>query len=262
MKRHATGILGIRRQMLYSPFSSFVRMINCYFRFGSHIVGYFSKEKESPDGNNVACILTLPPYQRKGMTSFHLAILFFFYWESLSSIHLWYLTLVLVWMRIDQAMESFSSPSVMSSVKWKRYFFCPQHLCSICNAAIAIKEVFAFFSRLREVLKNLCQIWENWVTGAIGLGFCLRIYVISGKLHFHSEFHCNILHAVLQKKTLEKKENRDLEITSKPYDYAARKLGFVIFTFQMSLNNVYFSPLWVFSVYGIGQRRWHSGASL
>jgi hypothetical protein len=29
-------------------------------------VGYFSKEKESPDGNNVACILTLPPYQRKG----------------------------------------------------------------------------------------------------------------------------------------------------------------------------------------------------
>jgi len=33
---------------------------------GAHIVGYFSKEKESPDGNNVACILTLPPYQRKG----------------------------------------------------------------------------------------------------------------------------------------------------------------------------------------------------
>jgi len=35
-------------------------------KFGAHIVGYFSKEKESPDGNNVACILTLPPYQRKG----------------------------------------------------------------------------------------------------------------------------------------------------------------------------------------------------
>ena len=33
------------------------------FRYGYHIVGYFSKEKESPDGNNVACILTLPPYQ-------------------------------------------------------------------------------------------------------------------------------------------------------------------------------------------------------
>ena len=59
-------------------------------RQGAHIVGYFSKEKESPDSksigcfsrseneyeidvsclllsvNNVACILTLPPYQRKG----------------------------------------------------------------------------------------------------------------------------------------------------------------------------------------------------
>jgi histone acetyltransferase MYST1 len=33
---------------------------------GAHFVGYFSKEKESHDGNNVACILTLPPFQRKG----------------------------------------------------------------------------------------------------------------------------------------------------------------------------------------------------
>ena len=33
---------------------------------GFHIVGYFSKEKESLDDYNVACILTLPPYQRKG----------------------------------------------------------------------------------------------------------------------------------------------------------------------------------------------------
>ena len=33
---------------------------------GFHIVGYFSKEKESADDYNVACILTLPPYQRKG----------------------------------------------------------------------------------------------------------------------------------------------------------------------------------------------------
>ena len=30
-----------------------------------HIVGYFSKEKASAEGNNLACILTLPPYQRK-----------------------------------------------------------------------------------------------------------------------------------------------------------------------------------------------------
>lgn len=34
--------------------------------YGFHIVGYFSKEKESSEDYNVACILTLPPYQRKG----------------------------------------------------------------------------------------------------------------------------------------------------------------------------------------------------
>lgn len=31
------------------------------------------QEKESPDGNNVACILTLPPYQRKGYGKFLIA---------------------------------------------------------------------------------------------------------------------------------------------------------------------------------------------
>nr|XP_040572232.1 LOW QUALITY PROTEIN: histone acetyltransferase KAT5-like [Lepeophtheirus salmonis] len=35
---------------------------------GHHIVGYFSKEKESSEDYNVACILTLPPYQRKGIS--------------------------------------------------------------------------------------------------------------------------------------------------------------------------------------------------
>lgn len=33
---------------------------------GYHLVGYFSKEKESADNYNVACILTLPQYQRLG----------------------------------------------------------------------------------------------------------------------------------------------------------------------------------------------------
>ena len=33
---------------------------------GCHLVGYFSKEKESAEGYNVACILTLPQHQRKG----------------------------------------------------------------------------------------------------------------------------------------------------------------------------------------------------
>ena len=33
---------------------------------GCHIVGYFSKEKCSEEAYNLACILMLPPYQRKG----------------------------------------------------------------------------------------------------------------------------------------------------------------------------------------------------
>jgi len=34
--------------------------------FGCHFVGYFSKEKDSSEDYNVACILTLPSHQRKG----------------------------------------------------------------------------------------------------------------------------------------------------------------------------------------------------
>ncbi len=37
---------------------------------GHHIVGFFSKEKYSELGFNLACILTLPPYQRKGYGKF------------------------------------------------------------------------------------------------------------------------------------------------------------------------------------------------
>jgi histone acetyltransferase MYST1 len=37
---------------------------------GAHVVGYFSKEKHSEQGYNLACILTLPPYQRKGYGKF------------------------------------------------------------------------------------------------------------------------------------------------------------------------------------------------
>jgi histone acetyltransferase MYST2 len=33
---------------------------------GWHIIGYFSKEKHSPQGYNVSCILIMPPYMRKG----------------------------------------------------------------------------------------------------------------------------------------------------------------------------------------------------
>lgn len=37
---------------------------------GTHPVGYFSKEKNSPDDYNLACIMTLPPHQRKGYGRF------------------------------------------------------------------------------------------------------------------------------------------------------------------------------------------------
>ena len=48
-----------------------VRALYCCCR--SHILGYFSKEKVSLEGFNLACILTLPPYQRKGYGRFIIA---------------------------------------------------------------------------------------------------------------------------------------------------------------------------------------------
>ncbi len=46
------------------PFLFYV-MTECDSK-GAHLVGYFSKEKDSPEDYNLACILTLPPFQRKG----------------------------------------------------------------------------------------------------------------------------------------------------------------------------------------------------
>ncbi|KAF9609878.1 hypothetical protein IFM89_018963 [Coptis chinensis] len=40
---------------------------------GCHMVAYFSKEKQSEQYYNLACILTLPPYQRKGYGKFLIA---------------------------------------------------------------------------------------------------------------------------------------------------------------------------------------------
>lgn len=44
-----------------------------YDEFGYHFVGYFSKEKESLQGYNVACILAMPFYQGKGYGKFLIA---------------------------------------------------------------------------------------------------------------------------------------------------------------------------------------------
>lgn len=66
--------LFLDHKTLYFDVEPFLFYVLCEIdKKGSHIVGYFSKEKESPDGNNLACILTLPPYQRKGYGKFLIA---------------------------------------------------------------------------------------------------------------------------------------------------------------------------------------------
>lgn len=46
---------------------------------GSHIVGYFSKEKRSEGNNfNLACIMVFPPYQRRGYGKFLISLSYHF----------------------------------------------------------------------------------------------------------------------------------------------------------------------------------------
>jgi len=52
---------------------------------GSHIVGYFSKEKDSAQNYNLACILTLPQHQRKGYGKLLIGIFFFFFLNELKA---------------------------------------------------------------------------------------------------------------------------------------------------------------------------------
>uniref|UniRef100_A0A0A9WMK8 Histone acetyltransferase n=1 Tax=Lygus hesperus TaxID=30085 RepID=A0A0A9WMK8_LYGHE len=59
--------LFIDHKTIFFDIEQFLFYILCEVdKHGSHLVGYFSKEKGSPDGNNVACIVTLPPFQRQG----------------------------------------------------------------------------------------------------------------------------------------------------------------------------------------------------
>jgi len=58
--------LFLDHKTLYYDTDPFLFYVMCeYDDKGYHIVGYFSKEKESNEDYNVACILVLPPYQRK-----------------------------------------------------------------------------------------------------------------------------------------------------------------------------------------------------
>lgn len=59
--------LFLDHKTLYYDVEPFYFYVLCEIdKNGQNIVGYFSKEKVSPENNNVACILILPPYQRKG----------------------------------------------------------------------------------------------------------------------------------------------------------------------------------------------------
>lgn len=52
---------------LYYDVDPFLYYVMCQRdNSGCHLIGYFSKEKESAEGYNVACILTLPQHQRSG----------------------------------------------------------------------------------------------------------------------------------------------------------------------------------------------------
>jgi len=63
--------LFLDHKTLYYDVDLFLFYILCEIdERGSHIVGYFSKEKASEEGYNLACILTLPAYQRKGYGKF------------------------------------------------------------------------------------------------------------------------------------------------------------------------------------------------
>lgn len=63
--------LFLDHKTLYFDVAPFLFYVLCEVdEDGCHPVGYFSKEKHSVERNNLACILTFPPFQRKGYGSF------------------------------------------------------------------------------------------------------------------------------------------------------------------------------------------------
>lgn len=63
--------LFLDHKTLYFDVSGFMFYVLCEVdEHGTHPVGYFSKEKESLEGYNLACIMILPPYQKKGYGRF------------------------------------------------------------------------------------------------------------------------------------------------------------------------------------------------
>ena len=71
------GKLFIEHKTLYfdpEPFFFYVLVERDAVDGTCHPVGYFSKERESSEGYNLACILTLPPFQRKGYGRFIISL--------------------------------------------------------------------------------------------------------------------------------------------------------------------------------------------
>lgn len=63
--------LFIDHKTLYYDVEPFLFYLLCEVdKQGYHVVGYFSKEKQSNEQHNLACILTFPQYQRKGYGKF------------------------------------------------------------------------------------------------------------------------------------------------------------------------------------------------
>lgn len=63
--------LFLDHKTLYYDVSPFMFYVLCEVdELGVHPVGYFSKEKSSPDEYNLACIMVLPPYQKRGYGRF------------------------------------------------------------------------------------------------------------------------------------------------------------------------------------------------
>lgn len=63
--------LFLDHKTLYYDTDAFLFYILCECdASGCHLVGYFSKEKDSAEDYNLACILTFPPYQRQGYGKF------------------------------------------------------------------------------------------------------------------------------------------------------------------------------------------------
>ena len=62
-------IIYLSKTLYYDVDPFLYYILTSYDESGHHLIGYFSKEKQSAEEYNVACILTLPQFQRMGYGS-------------------------------------------------------------------------------------------------------------------------------------------------------------------------------------------------